>query len=184
MALGEIVGENGTNTTEKKSNALGVVGTILGAVGTAGVLTNGGLGGILGGGNTPQSSDYVTKDRFFETTIAQNDKIWGVVVDTQRTQAETNLAMCGEIGDLKASIAVANAINDAQNRENAMRADYENQLVKCYISGQNFVRANPMISPNQIGVGYAADTRVLESYSAYHDPYRRGYGVDGISCCG
>lgn len=186
MALGEIVNEN---VDKIPSNGKVNAALATGIIGTAGLFLNGGLGNILGGGNGT-NSNYVDKDQFYTTTMAQNDRTWGVIVDTQRTQAETNLAFCQRMSNLEASLAVANTANEYQNMISSMRADYESKnlqlgmdLAICNAT-RNVVRANPMISPNQIGVGYAADTRVLESYPAYHDPYRRGYGADGISCCG
>lgn len=185
MALENLVEDKTiANKTGKNGFGLGLAGTIAGGLALLGGGGNG-LSGILGGNTNGSNtnSDYVDKDQFYQTTMSQNDRIWGVVVDQQKAQADTNLAMCQRISGLEASLAVANTANDYQNKIMELSMNYENQLTKCYIGGQNFVRATPMLSPAQIGVGYMADTRVLESYPAYPDPYRnRGY--DGVSCCG
>ena len=175
MALDEMV--NSANETGKeyatkgKANAalaLGIIGTGLGA------LTGGNLSGLFGGASGRQS-ECVDKDMFYQTTMAQNDKIWSVVADNLKTQGETNLALCQRMGNMEASIAVANTANEYQNQIGAMRAAYETQLLDAKFENAlckatcNVVRGVPMVSPNQIGVGFAADTRVLDSHSVYSE---------------
>lgn len=207
MALEEMV--NGAVEETKKYASKGVAGAGLGLgiAGTALGLLNGGLGGILGGGNSAgnevadglniagaalglmnsinrESSNgfnekcYVDKDMFYQTTIAQSDRVWNVVVDNLKTQGDTNLALSNRLGNIEASIAVANTANQYQNDISAMRAQYENELLRCYVNGQNFVRATPMITANQIGESFAGTTRVLESYPTY--PERSNRSCSGL----
>lgn len=106
----------------KGTTALGTVGTILGSIGTAGVLGNGGLLGNIFGGNPAVCSENMPVNRFelsqenriarleadkklLESTIYTNDKLndFRNYVDARITTINTALA----------NQAVYNATNDA-----------------------------------------------------------------------
>lgn len=106
----------------KGTTALGTVGTILGSIGTAGVLGNGGLLGNIFGGTAPVCSENMPVNRFelsqenriasleadkklLESTIYTNDKLndFRNYVDARLTSVNTALA----------NQAVYNATNDA-----------------------------------------------------------------------
>lgn len=106
----------------KGTTALGTVGTILGSIGTAGVLGNGGLLGNIFGGNPAVCSENMPVNRFelsqenkiarleadkklLESTIYTNDKLndFRNYVDARITTINTALS----------NQAVYNATNDA-----------------------------------------------------------------------
>lgn len=106
----------------KGTTALGTVGTILGSIGTAGVLGNGGLLGNIFGGNAPVCSENIPVTRFdlsredkiasleadkklLESTIYTNDKL-----NDFRNYVDARLA---GINTSIANQAVYNATNDA-----------------------------------------------------------------------
>jgi hypothetical protein len=106
----------------KGTTALGTVGTILGSIGTAGVLGNGGLLGNIFGNNAPVCSENMPVTRFelsqenkiasleadkklLESTIYTNDKL-----NDFRNYVDARLA---GVNTALANQAVYNATNDA-----------------------------------------------------------------------
>jgi hypothetical protein len=106
----------------KGTTALGTVGTILGSIGTAGVLGNGGLLGNIFGGTAPVCSENMPVNRF---ELSQENRIAGLEAD--KKLLESTIYTNDKLNDFRnyvdarlagintsiANQAVYNATNDA-----------------------------------------------------------------------
>ena len=127
-------------TAGRGTTALGIVGTVLGSIGTAGVLGNGNLlGGITGGNGCPPCSENMPINRY---ELAQEQKI--SELQTQVSLRDASIYTDGKLNDLRNYVDAKFGRVDCELRDIAVYQATNTATISCM--GQQIAGINGVLA--------------------------------------